>query len=89
MDTPEKIRMLLQNALQPTRLEVIDESGAHAGHLGARSGGGHYAVLVVSAKFEGASTLERHRMIYSALGTMMQQEIHALAIQACTKKEPL
>jgi BolA protein len=54
----------------------------HAGHEGARGGGGHYALTIVSPKFDGQSTVARHRMIYVALGELMQREIHALSIRA-------
>lgn len=71
-------------ALHPTHIDIIDESHLHAGHEGARSGGGHYRLHIVSSRFVGLNTLARHRMIYSALGEMMRQEIHALNIQALT-----
>ena len=69
-------------ALAPAALDIIDESHQHAGHAGARDGGGHYKLRIVSAQFAGKNTMERHRMIYSALGEMMKREIHALNIQA-------
>lgn len=68
--------------LDPVQLEIIDESHQHAGHAGARGGGGHYVVNIVSARFTGKNTLARHRMIYLALAEMMKSEIHALTIQA-------
>jgi BolA protein len=70
------------SALEPERLEVEDQSHLHAGHAGARAGGGHFAVLIVSQHFSGKSLLERHRMVYRALRNAMQTEIHALSIQA-------
>ncbi len=69
-------------ALSPVSIEIIDESHKHAGHAGARHGGGHYVLRIVSAQFGGKNTMERHRMVYSALGGMMKREIHALNIQA-------
>lgn len=74
-------------SLAPVSLEIIDESHKHAGHAGARGGGGHYALRIVSAQFAGKNTMARHRMIYSALGEMMKREIHALNIQANTPEE--
>lgn len=74
-------------ALDPQRLEIIDDSAKHAGHEGARSGGGHYRMTIVSARFAGKGTLERHRLIYDALGTMMRREIHALSIKALAPEE--
>jgi BolA protein len=69
-------------ALQPSRLELADESALHAGHEGAKGGGGHYRLTIVSPLFTGKTTIARHRMIYAALGPMMQAQIHALAIRA-------
>jgi len=74
-------------ALTPVSLDIIDESHRHAGHAGARSGGGHYALRIVSVQFTGKSTMARHRMIYSALGEMMKRDVHALNIQANTPDE--
>ena len=74
-------------ALQPETLDILDESGKHVGHEGARGGGGHYQLVIVSPRFTGVSRPARHRMIYQALGTMMQKEIHALAIQAYAPDE--
>ena len=73
--------------LDPELVEIYDESGEHIGHAGAKSGGGHYRLLIVSRAFEGRSGVARHRMVYGALGAMMQQEIHALAITAYTPEE--
>lgn len=74
-------------ALQPSRLEITDDSARHAGHEGAKGGGGHYSLTIVSAQFSGKNTLARHRLIYAALGPMMQQQIHALAIRAYAPEE--
>lgn len=74
-------------ALQPTLLELEDDSHLHAGHAGARAGGGHYRLHIVSSQFAGKNTVARHRMIYSALGEMMTHEIHALNIRAVTPEE--
>ena len=73
--------------LEPISLDIIDESHKHAGHAGARDGGGHYAMRIVSAQFIGKNTVARHRMIYSALGEMMKREIHALTLQALAPDE--
>jgi BolA family transcriptional regulator, general stress-responsive regulator len=73
--------------LEPLQLEIIDESHKHAGHAGARDGGGHYVLRIVSAKFAGCNTVARHRMIYSAIGELMKREIHALTIQALAPNE--
>ena len=77
----------LRAALAPETLEITDQSHLHAGHPGARGGGGHYDLLVVSHRFAGQASVERHRMIYAALGDMMGREIHALSIQAYSPDE--
>ena len=74
-------------ALEPSRLELIDDSARHAGHEGAKSGGGHYLLTIVSPQFSGKNTVARHRMVYAALGPMMQQQIHALNIRAYAPDE--
>ena len=74
-------------ALAPTSLELIDDSHLHAGHAGARSGGGHFRLSIVSECFRGKNTVARHRIVYDALGEMMRKEIHALAIQAETPED--
>jgi BolA family transcriptional regulator, general stress-responsive regulator len=74
-------------ALQPTRVEVIDDSHRHVGHEGARDGRGHFTVVVVSEEFIGRAPIARHRMVYAAVGELMQTDIHALAIQARTPEE--
>ncbi|MGR8941046.1 MAG: BolA family protein [Gammaproteobacteria bacterium] len=84
--TAQLIKQLLTEALSPELLEIIDHSAAHAGHAGNR-GGGHYHVTIVSALFEGKSLLQRHQMIYKALGDLMKQQIHALGINALTPSE--
>jgi BolA protein len=68
--------------LAPVDLRIEDQSAAHAGHAGAASGGGHYRMHIVSGAFSGVGTLARHRIVYDALGDMMQHEIHALSIAA-------
>ena len=78
----ERIRALLTEALKPSFIEVTDDSHKHAGHAGARGGQGHFSVDVVSAAFAGKLPLARHRLVYAALGDMMQTDIHALAIRA-------
>lgn len=83
----EQIRSLLQSALAPQQLDVIDESHKHIGHEGARDGRGHFRVRVVSEQFAGKLPLARHRLIYAALGEMMQTDIHALAIEARAPQE--
>lgn len=83
----ECIRQRLQEAFDPQRLELEDESHKHAGHAGARDGRGHFRVLIVSAAFDGRLPLARHRAVYAALGDMMETDIHALSIQAMSPSE--
>jgi BolA protein len=78
----ERLTERLRAALAPEQLEVIDDSDRHAGHAGAADGRGHFTVLVVSRRFDGLSTLRRHRLVYEAVGDMMATDIHALSIQA-------
>jgi BolA protein len=86
MSTPEQMREKLA-ALTPEKLEILDESAKHAGHEGAKSGGGHYQLTIVSARFTGLPTLARHRLVYDTLAGMMHKEIHALSIKAYTPDE--
>jgi BolA protein len=73
--------------LSPLEVEIIDESHLHAGHAGARSGRGHYRLVIRSAAFNGKSLIQRHRLVYQALGPMMETDIHALSIRALAPAE--
>jgi BolA protein len=79
-----KIEKLLTEAFQPSDLLVKDQSHLHAGHAGAQDGRGHFDVTIVSDAFAGKRPLARHRLIYEALGTLMETDIHALRINAST-----
>jgi BolA protein len=81
------IEVKLSDAFSPVKLMVKDQSHLHAGHEGAKAGGGHFEVTIVSQAFEGCQPLERHRMIFSVLESMMKAEIHALSIRAHTPDE--
>lgn len=83
----ELIRERLTAALSPAALEIIDESHLHAGHEGARDGGGHFRVHIVADRFTGLRAVQRHRLVYQALGDLMQTDVHALAITALTAAE--
>lgn len=85
--TSNLIKSLLTDALSPDSLEIADNSEAHAGHAGTQSGGGHYHVRVIANAFEGKSLVQRHQLIYKALGDLMKHEIHALGIEAFTPTE--
>lgn len=73
--------------LHPESVEILDESGAHIGHAGARDGGGHYQLIIVAQAFSQQPLQTRHRMVYAALGALMHREIHALAIKAYAPDE--
>ncbi|MGD9953488.1 MAG: BolA family protein [Burkholderiales bacterium] len=88
MSIAAEIRRRL-TSLSPERLELEDESERHRGHAGYREGGNtHWRLSIVSAAFAGQSNVARHRMVYQALGELMQHPIHALAIQARAPDEP-
>lgn len=82
-----EIQRLLIEAFSPTELLVKDQSRLHAGHAGAKDGKGHFEVIIVTDAFRGRTRIERHRMVYDALGTLMETDIHALAIQAYSLAE--
>lgn len=81
------IRDRLLDALEPELLEIEDESHLHAGHAGARDGLGHFRVTIVSQAFSGQPRIRRHRLVYDALGPLMQTDIHAVTIQAYAPTE--
>ena len=82
MNVPDEIRRRL-GVLGPSRLDLTDESALHAGHAGAAPGGNtHWRLAIESAAFVNKSTVARHRMVYLALGDLMQHPIHALTISA-------
>lgn len=83
---PDLMRERL-DALAPEGVEIVDESEQHAGHEGAKAGGGHYWLVIVSPQFRDRSTVERHRMVYERLSDLMGARIHALSIRAYTPEE--
>ena len=87
MNRVETIRELLNDALAPAELEIVDESHFHKGHAGAASGAGHFNVSIVSIAFAGLTLLARHRLVYKAVDSLMPVEIHALSIKAMTPDE--
>jgi BolA protein len=86
-DRAARIEALLTEAFAPSHLQVKDQSHLHAGHAGAQDGRGHYDVRIVSTAFAGKRPLARHRMVYEALGSMMETDIHALRIDASAPPE--
>lgn len=85
-DRVAMLRERLESTLSPRSIEIVDDSHKHAGHAGAR-GGGHFNVHIISDAFAGKNTLQRHRMVYDAVGELMNTEIHALSIKAETTEE--
>ena len=83
------IRARLIAAFAPTELEVVDDSHKHAGHAGAQDGRGHFSVKIVSARFAGRRSIERHRMVYDALKDMLKTDIHALSVRAAASDSEL
>jgi BolA protein len=87
MNVAAEIRTRLA-ALEPVALQLVDESAQHAGHAGAAPGGNtHWRLTIVSGRFTGKPVVARHRMVYEALGNLMQNPIHALAITARSPEE--
>jgi len=87
MNRLETINALLRAGFAPLECQVEDESALHAGHAGAASGGGHYRLRLVSARFEGLGKVSRHRLVYDYLRELMQKDIHALAMTLLTPAE--
>jgi BolA protein len=85
--TASHIQDALQATFQPTTLLVHDDSAKHVGHAGAKDGGGHYHIVIVSSMFVGQTLVRRHRQIYTALKPFMGSAIHALAIEALAPGE--
>lgn len=75
------IRQRLTEKLSPTHLEIIDETHKHKNHPGAKTGLGHFAITIASPKFSGKNSLQCHKLVYDALGELMQTDIHALKIR--------
>ncbi|MGH0032701.1 MAG: BolA family protein [Myxococcota bacterium] len=87
MDRRARIETKLRDGLDAAHVEVVDESHLHAGHAGARGGGGHFRALIVSAGFEGLNTLARQRRVYELLADEMKGDIHALSLKTLTPSE--
>jgi len=86
-DRAEIIRATLEEVLGAEHIHIVDDSALHAGHLGAQGGGGHYRVVVVSARFEGLSRVAAQRLVYQALGELMTTDIHALEMRTLTPEQ--
>ncbi len=90
MSVESTIRERIMLALEPIRLDVVNESHLHAGHRGSPgTGESHFRVLVVSPRFAGVARVARHRMVNAALGDLMAGKVHAMAIAAYAPGEPI
>ena len=90
MSVEQTMREQLMVALEPQRLDLVNESHLHAGHAGSPgTGESHFRLLVVSKLFEGRSRIERHRLVNEALGDLMRNRVHALAIKAYAPGEAI
>jgi len=87
MDRRERIEQKLRQALEAEHVEVVDESHLHAGHAGARSGGGHFRAVIVSERFAGLSKVQAQRLVYQALSDEMRGDIHALSMTTLTPEQ--
>lgn len=83
MKKTDIIRAKLETAIAPLQLKIADESAKHAGHAGARAGGEtHFRIEIVAEKFNGLTSIARHRMVNEALKDLFSDGLHALEIQA-------
>lgn len=88
MSVSDELRVVLNRALEPTALEIVDESASHQGHGGWREGGEtHFRVLVVSQCFAGLNRIDRQRLVHAAAADLLRERIHALSIRALTSTE--
>ena len=87
-EVAERMRAKLVAALEPSRLEIVDDSHRHAGHAGAHPGGeSHFSVTIVSAAFAGASRVARQRMVHAALAEELRERVHALQLRTLAPAE--
>lgn len=89
VDRTAVIEARLRSTFSPEYVLVKDQSHLHAGHAGASDGRGHFDVTIIANAFAGCGRLQSHRLIYTALGELMQTDIHALRIHASAKKTDL
>lgn len=73
--------------LQPSELEIHDDSAAHVGHAGSANGAGHFSLLIVSNAFRGVPRLARHKQVIGRLDDLLPHPIHALSIKALAPEE--
>ena len=85
-DREQRLRRRLESRFAPALLVIEDESHLHAGHAGAAEGHSHFRVTIVAEAFRGVSPVARHRLVYAAVGDLLETDIHALAIEASPPK---
>jgi BolA protein len=85
--TAAQLEEQLRAGVREAQVDVLDESGAHAGHAGSAGGGGHFRVRIVSSAFIGMGKVARHRLVYDQVRAWMPDQIHALSIEAMTPEE--
>ena len=78
----QRLRRRLESHFAPALLVIEDESHLHAGHAGAAGGQSHFRITIVAEAFRGIAPVARHRLVYAAVGDLMETDIHALAIEA-------
>ncbi len=90
MSAEKRLKEKLMLALEPTRLNVINESALHAGHRSSPgTGESHFRILVISDRFSGLNRVQRHRLVNNALADELSGRIHALALTTLAPDEPL
>ena len=90
MSAEARMREALMVGLEPTRLDIINESEMHAGHRSSPgTGESHFRMVVVSPKFTGKSRVDRHRMVNELLGSELKRGVHALALSTYAPGEAL
>tara|TARA_Y100001970_G_scaffold249022_1_gene319147 strand:+ start:879 stop:1145 length:267 start_codon:yes stop_codon:yes gene_type:complete len=82
----DEIKKRISLKIDINQIEIIDQSHQHAGHS-QNKGGGHYKAIIISNDFVNKSLVERHQMVYEALGNLMQNEIHAFSMSTLTVSE--
>jgi BolA protein len=87
LNRAQAIEDAIREQLEAHHVAVIEQSSLHESHPGARSGGGHFQVLVVSDRFRGLSRIAAQRIVYEALGDLMVRDIHALSMRTLTPEE--
>ncbi|MEE8092724.1 MAG: BolA family protein [Gammaproteobacteria bacterium] len=87
-DRIDRIRAYLEAEFAPDELDIKDESHLHEGHAGAKEGKGHFRVRIVSERFLNTRPIDCHRMVFQALGDMMETDIHALSVAASAPDGP-